>query len=130
MEDDYQKYSSKYSVSYMSNSKWLRLFRAVANSGIKVQRSKWHFIDSDNVLEYPMPEESELLDVRFQDGMFQPFEYKWIKSIFIPATFKPTPGVGFTIEQDTQGILSVIDKAGQFAAELTEGGLCICAYKE
>lgn len=130
MEDDYQKYNSLYSVSYMSNSKWLRLFKAVANSGVEVQRSEWHFIDSDNVLLYPMPQESQLMPERFQDGLFQPFEYKWIKSIFIPSSFKPTPGVGYTIEQDTACVLSAIQEAGQFATESIEGGLWIHAYKK
>ena len=84
MDDDYSKYSSKYSVSYMSNSKWLRLFKAVSKSGIEILRSEWYFIDSENTLQYPMPNESQLLEERFQDGLFLPFEYKWIKSIFIP----------------------------------------------
>ncbi|MEW7973704.1 MAG: hypothetical protein AB2794_08960 [Candidatus Thiodiazotropha endolucinida] len=130
MEDDYQKYNSQYSVSYMSNSKWLRLFKAVAGSGIEVQRSEWHFIDSDNVLLYPMPQESQLMAERFKDGLFQPFEYKWIKSIFIPSSFKPTLGAGYTVQQDTAGVLSAIQRTGQFATELTENGLWIHAYKK
>ena len=130
MEDDYQKHNSQYSVSFMSNSKWLRMFKAVANSNIEVQRSEWHFIDSDNVLHYPMPQESQLMAERFQDGLFQPFEYKWIESIFIPSSFKPKAGVGYIIEEDTKGVLSAIEQAGQFATELTEAGLWIHAYKK
>ena len=77
-----------------------------------------------------MPQESQLMAERFQDGLFQPFEYKWIKSVFIPSSFKPKAGVGYIIEQDTTSVLSAIEQAGQFATELTEAGLWIYAYKK
>ncbi|MBL4898839.1 MAG: hypothetical protein JKX76_04215 [Colwellia sp.] len=130
MDDDYRKFSARYSVSHMSNSKWLRLFRAVSESGIEIQKSNWYFIDSEDVLQYPMPNESQLFEERFEDGLFQPFEYKWIKSIHIPNQYKPTPGVGYIVEQDTRGLLAAISISGKFATEFDNIGLWILGYED
>jgi hypothetical protein len=47
-DDRYQKASSAYSVSLMSNTKWRKLFSALTRAGVKLERATWRFIDSSH----------------------------------------------------------------------------------
>jgi hypothetical protein len=127
-DDEYLKAASRFSVSYMSNAKWVRLFTAVARSGIKVDRAQWNMIEDDHAFWNRMPRESDLLPSRFQDGAFQPFEYKWIRSIFIPREYRPYPGIGYTRNQDVEGVRAAIEENGAFPLEDQGEGLLIKGY--
>jgi hypothetical protein len=127
-DDEYVKATARFSVSYMSNAKWVRLFTAVARSGITVERAQWNMIENDHAFWQRMPHESDLLPSRFQDGAFQPFEYKWIRSIFIPKEYRPYPDVGYTRHQDTNGVRAAIEEVGVFQLEDIDGGLVIKGY--
>jgi hypothetical protein len=50
---EYRKAASKYSASYMSNAKWLKLFRAVISTGVPLERVQWKFIDTEHFIECP-----------------------------------------------------------------------------
>jgi hypothetical protein len=77
-----------------------------------------------------MPREKDLLPTRFADGMFQPFEYRWLEWVFIPHEYKPHPGVGFIRKQDTEPLLNVINSVGQFEVEVSEEGIRLLAYRK
>ena len=59
----------------------------------------WHFMDSNHKVVQAFPQAHDLDVVRFADGRFQPFEYKWIDWIEIPRQYKPFPGIGLTRSQ-------------------------------
>ncbi|MFA7230786.1 MAG: hypothetical protein WC071_05910, partial [Victivallaceae bacterium] len=121
-EEEYIKYASNYSVSLMNNTKWIKLFMAINNAGIEIQNADFKFIDSDHILKQAFPKNYDLNDNRFNDGRFQPFEYKWIKEIFIPNEFKPIKDCGYTIKQNTKAIISELEKIGKFPIEEKEDG--------
>lgn len=129
MDIEYKKASQKYSVSHMNNSKWLKLFSAWAESGVEIEVSRWTFIDSDHEEIYSLPKSHDLLQNRFADGKFQPFEYKWILSIHIPRTYKPLSNVGFEHEQDIDQLKSIAKTLGKFPVFDTEHGIEIRGYE-
>jgi hypothetical protein len=129
-DDAYQQAASRYQVSYMSDAKWLRLFTAVARSGVVILRAHWSTLKDDWSLVREMPRESDLLPTRFRDGgTFPPFEYKWIFSILVPKERPPYPGAMTRAKQDIVGLRAAIEKAGAFQMEDTDEGLLILAYK-
>lgn len=126
---EYRRAVSKYSASYMSNTKWLKLFRAVNSAGVSLERVRWKFIDTEHFVEVSFPTERDLQLTRFSDGKFQPFEYRWLESVFIPHTFRPTVGVGYEKKQDTAAVLSALERAGQFPIEVSPEGVTIFGYR-
>jgi hypothetical protein len=129
-DEHYQKASRAYSVSLMNNTKWRKLFSSLARAGVKIERATWRFIDSNHEHVQGLPREDELAENRFQDGRFQPYEYKWIMSIEIPSQFRPIPGVGYAKEQPIDKLVEVLKAVGQFPIEQTSDGVVIVAYKK
>jgi hypothetical protein len=124
----YSKALAKYSASLMSDAKWLSFFRAITHAGITVERAEWRFIDSTHSIWQSFPSENDLLPTRFADGKFQPFEYRWLESIYVPSSFKSTVGVGYERHQDTGAIVDTLAKVGQFPIEESAGGITLQAY--
>jgi len=114
----------------MSNSKWYKLFVTWDKSGIEIEFSEWSFIGSDHKEVHRLPYENELYDERFSDGYFQPFEYKWIESIYIPNTYRPISGVGFERKQDIEGLIRSASTVGKFPIFRTSGGIEIRGYEK
>ena len=130
MDIEYQKIVKHYSVSHMNNTKWRKLFLCWAKSGIKIKFSEWSFIDSEHKVIHRLPYEKDLLENRFSDGHFQPFEYKWISTIYIPNSYKPVNKVGFMLEQDTGGLKEIAKSVGNFPIFLKNGGIEIRGYEK
>lgn len=126
---EYRKAASKYSASYMNNAKWLKLFRAVISAGVPLERVRWKFIDTEHFVEASFPGEQDLEPTGFADGKFQPFEYRWLESVFIPHAFKPKASVGYEKKQDTAAVLAALEKVGQFPVEVSPEGVTIRGYR-
>ena len=126
----YHKAVAKYSASFMSDAKWLKLFRTIIACGVSIERAEWFVIDSPHSFSQSFPSERDLLPTRFEDGKFQPFEYRWIESVYIPNRFKPTIGVGYEREQDTSAMVAALDAVGQFPIEEMDDGVRIYAYRK
>jgi hypothetical protein len=126
----YQKAVAKYSASFMSDAKWLKLFRTIIASGVSIEHAVWFVIDSPHSFTTSFPSEHDLLPSRFKDGKFQPFEYRWIESVYIPNRFKPIIGVGYEREQHTSAIITALDAVGQFPIEEMDDGVRIYAYRK
>ncbi len=129
MDLEYKKAAQKYSLSHMNNSKWLKLFSAWAESSIEIEVSHWRFIESDHEEIHRLPRKRDLMANRFADGQFQPFEYKWILSIAIPATYKPVKNVGFERKQDIDKLKSIARTLGLYPIFDTENGIEIRGYE-
>lgn len=126
---EYQEALAKYDASFMSDAKWLRLFQAVISAGLVIDRACWKFIDSEHSFWQSFPSGRDLMPTRFADGKFQPFEYKWIESVFIPARYKPIEGVGYEKTQDIQAIVAALESEGKFQVTESEAGITIHAYQ-
>jgi hypothetical protein len=129
-DEKYRKALSNYSASFMSDSKWLRLFRAINAAGISLPKVQWSYIDSDHSDWISFPEEHDLSAHRFADGKFQPFEYRWIESIFIPRRYQEIADVGYEEEQDADSVIEALSAAGQFEIAQSEDGITIYGYKK
>jgi hypothetical protein len=128
MEDDYLKYSARFSVSYMSNAKWRKLFIALAKADLNISKAEWSFIDSEHTMILPLPSKRDLLEYRFADGRFQPFEYKWILSIKIPRQFRLKDKVGYFVKQDVELIKRIASDLGEMPIFEIEEGIEIRGY--
>ncbi len=128
MEDDYLKYSKNFSVSHMSNAKWRKLFMAIAKADLNIHQAEWSFIDSEHTMNLPLPCERDLLESRFADGRFQPFEYKWILNIKIPRQFRLKDKVGYFVKQDVDLIKCIASGLGEMPIFETEDGIEIRGY--
>jgi hypothetical protein len=126
---EYSKALAKYSASFMNNAKWLSFFRAIIQAGIKVERAEWRFIDSTHSIWESFPDERDLLPTRFADGKFQPIEYRWLESVYIPNSFRPKAGVGYELRQDTGAMVNALAKVGQFPIEESATGIALQAYR-
>ena len=129
-ESRYSTARSKYSASLMSNAKWIKLFRAVLNSSIEINHAEWRYIDSPTTEWKRFPKEQDLGEKGFLDGLFQPYEYRWIESIFIPSSYRPAPGVGLEKSQDTSRLQSVLSEVGQFPIFQQNSGVVVLAYRK
>lgn len=130
MDLEYQKACNKYSVRYMSNSKWFKLFAAWADAGIEVEVSYWRFIDSEHEEVHCLPKSYDLLPHGFADGRFQPFEYKWILSVAIPQNYRPKSNVAFERSQDVEHLKSIAKELGHFPIFDLENGIEVRGYEE
>lgn len=130
MDIEYQKAVKEYSVSHMNNAKWRKLFIGWAKSGIKIEFTEWSFIGSEHKETHRLPHENELMDIRFSDGQFQPFEYKWIRTIYIPKSYRPVPNVGFERNQDIEGLKEIARKLGHFPIFEIVNGIEIRGYEK
>lgn len=129
MDLEYKKASQKYSLSHMNNSKWLKLFSAWAESGVDIEVSYWRFIESHHEEVHRLPSKQDLMVNRFADGQFQPFEYKWILSVAIPATYKPVNNVGFERKQDIEKLKSIANALGKYPIFDVENGIEVRGYE-
>jgi hypothetical protein len=127
-DDEYHRAAAKYSVSYMSDTKWRKLFLAVHRAGVGIERAIWRFIDSDRPFEMGLPREDELDATMIRDGRFQPTEYKWIESIFVPSEYRPRADVGYTKRQDVDGLVKVLQSVADFMLEKRLDGVAILGY--
>jgi hypothetical protein len=115
-------------ASYMSDTKWVRLFCGVVRAGVQIETAEWRILGSDHIFWEAFPGESELLPRRFSDGRFNNLEYRWIDRIFVPATYRPVKNVGYTKTQDIPALDRCLRDIGEFQIDLAADGLIIHAY--
>jgi hypothetical protein len=131
--DDHERWfkiACRFKLSCMSNAKWRKVFTAIATCGVEVRRCEFKCIDSAEVSVMPRaPLVRELMERRFADGMWQPFEYKWIEWFRFPRQFKPHPGVGLVVRQDVEALRDVIAGAAQACVELDDNYLWLFGYR-
>lgn len=131
--DDHRRWfkiASRFKLSCMSNAKWRKVFTAIAESAVEVRRCEFKCIDSDRVtVKDRGPRVTELMESRFADGMWQPFEYKWIEWFRFPRQFKPHPGVGLVVTQDVETLRAVITAAAHACVELDDLYLWLYGYR-
>ena len=126
--DPYQRARAAFSVAHMSNAKWRKALRAIATAELRLTRSEWKCIDSDHVMVHGIPHLTDILEGRFADGQFPPFEYKWIEWVRFPRTYKPHRGEVYEVAQDIEGLRQALETCGKLKIEVDESGLTLFAY--
>lgn len=127
-DDLYRQAIAQYSSSFMSNAKWLKLFRGIIQAEIHIERAEWRFIGSSHSTWQSFPSENDLFPTRFADGKFQPFEYRWLESIYIPERYRPISNVGYERQQDILAVTTALANAGQFRLDESMHGIIIHGY--
>jgi hypothetical protein len=133
-----EKLISKFSVSYMSNSKWRKLFRALNIHQDHIQKCI-----INTLFEGGMIEELTFTD-DFQEHLFETYMnnkitsdsviwYKEILNLEFPKKWGGKQSGALLppeiINQDTEMIKTKISSYGQFQWEDTDGSLFLLAYE-
>jgi hypothetical protein len=128
-QDPYQRARAAFAVAHMSNAKWRKVLRAIATTDLGLTRSEWKCIDSDHVLVHAIPRLADILENRFADGQFQPFEYKWIEWVRFPRSYRPHCGEVYEVRQDVEGLKHLLQACGKLRLIFDEAGLTLFAYE-
>ena len=126
-ERAYLRAVSRYKVRHMSNAKWRRVLTALAAVDPRPRVVEWRMIDCDHVFPFGFPHARDLLERRFADGMMQPFEYRWIESIRVPARYF-SKSHGLTLGQDLTGVRAALAGCGPLAVTDDDAGVTLHAY--
>lgn len=127
-ERRYQRAAGRFQYSWMSDTKWRKVFKAIAESGTNVTRCEYKCIDSDHVWQNRVPRLQDVEERCFADGAYQPFEYKWIEWFRFPRRYKPYKGIGYVVEQDVEALKTAIEAAAQARLELDDEYLWLYGY--
>jgi hypothetical protein len=73
-----------FSASFMSNSKWRRLFLAMAGSSPSISHLRWKFVGRDEAVTGTAPDADCLGDSYITRTSFSAFPYKEIEWIEVP----------------------------------------------
>jgi hypothetical protein len=128
-QDPYRRARAAFAVAHMSNAKWRKVLRVLATADVGFTRLEWKCIDSDHILIHGIPRLTDILENRFADGQFQPFEYKWIEWVRFPRTYRPYPGEVYEVRQDVEGLSQALAACGQLRLVLNDAGLTLFAYE-
>lgn len=126
--DRYAKARTAFSVAYMSDAKWYKVFKAIATANLGLAVAEWKFIDSDRLFSWGVPEVQDLLPDRLADGRFPPTEYKWIEWLRFPRHYRPDPSREVSVEQDLAGLRQVLVTVGKLQIESEPGHLTLFGY--
>lgn len=130
-DSEFWKLTKSYQHSYMSDTKWRKLFKALANLKEPIEHAEWKHVGAVNDYTFTsrLPKDGEYLDNRFADCHFQPDYFSRIEWIRIPATYKIKEGVGYEKYQDLDRIENALIKAGSFKYYRTKEDLKIVGYE-
>ncbi|GLK54908.1 hypothetical protein JOD31_002068 [Methylopila capsulata] len=123
-----------FSHAHMSDTKWRKLFLAVADAGLNARQAIVKFIDVDEPRPMAFPTAGALHPPRpYIDTMeFGPIELRaieWLEILAEAVTERRTPGTPPRREpQDLDGARAVIEKLGLFLLDDTPGGLRVIGY--
>ncbi|KZN45844.1 DUF6678 family protein, partial [Pseudoalteromonas luteoviolacea] len=109
--------SRKYSASYMSNTKWVKLFKAACPFYPEIQKMDYKLVYSDGIKSTGIEEYEEHIDD------------KWFIE---PAIYKEIEWIEFPFEGNTKLVefSEVLSRIGQFKMHNTSTGLRIIGYEK
>lgn len=121
--------------SYMSDTKWIKLFKAIAASNINLSHEKIKILTQAD--EYPFSlhlgvDESGKYTT---DGTCGPVALKEIEWVFVPAVYeierynRDEKLKSEFIQNDIHALKELIDGLGRFEYEFNEDGLKLYGYK-
>ena len=143
-KDRYQKKLEKkisaFSSSFMSNSKWTRLFAVLSQHHDVIEECLMKSIFDDQLRKIPIPNfafyANTFSDSGIKDVMVGgPSSFKtieWIefqRHVTTQRTARTESLEPFHSLQDIQKISDILDTVGQFAKEITEDKLIVYGYK-
>lgn len=123
----------KFDASFMSNTKWRKVFTVL--SVVPLKQAFWKYVDLDFELRTCFVDESDLMDRFIGDcGLAgAPLAYRRIEWVEIPRVgvdpcYENIPHMNF--EQDVDRVVSILKSTGEFELEQTERGIRIYGHKK
>ena len=119
-------------ASYMSNTKWRKLFRAIAD--LEINKCTWKLTDEKEPLDGHLPDPNVMGEDYVGDcgALNGPFSFNLIEWIHIPSKvgFRPYDKAPMQYNhQDIKEVERKINLAGNFQLEVDEDGVKIIAHK-
>lgn len=127
-ERRYLAHAARFQHSWMSNAKWRKVLSSIAATHSNVTQCEFKCIDSDYITKVRTPQGRDVEQVRFADGAFQPFEYRWLEWFRFPRCVKPHPGVGYVVEQEVERLKTEIEAAAEAMLTLDDEYLWLFGY--
>ena len=123
-----------YSSSFMSNSKWRKLFAVIHDGSIPLSACIWKLVEDKESKNGFIPDLDQLGEDYVGDcgALNGPFSFKEIEWLLLPSKVGHQPYDKAPIKyeyQDIEKIKKKIDTAGQFEYETTDEGIKIYGYK-
>ena len=124
----------KYSRSFMSNSKWRKLFSIVNESNVSFTHCHWKLITESSSKKGHLPDFNSLGNDHVGDcgALNGPFLFKSIEWVSVPMKFSYKPYKGAPTSHKLQSIehlVEQLDAIGKFEYEKSSEGLKIYGYK-
>lgn len=122
--------SNNFSSSFMSNTKWKKLFSALDVENILLKRVLLKRVNDHEAYETYMPKKEDLEGVWVSEGKNEyNYFYKEIEWIELICTVKPSNMPIQYFDQSIDEAEIIIRNLGQFEIERTRNGLRIYGYK-
>lgn len=124
----------QFSSSFMSNSKWRKIFSVINDGSIPLSACTWKLVTDNEPKKGFLPDIGQLGDDYVGDcgALNGPFSFKEIEWLFIPSMVGHRPYDKAPVKyeyQDIEKIKKLIDSIGQFEYESTDEGVKIYGYK-
>jgi len=122
-------------VSCMNNSKWSKLFKAVADSGISISGERVKTLGEQNTYSFSLHTGMDSAKGYTDDGRYPPVALKDIEWIFVPDICEKKRLnrdellSSRYISNDIYSLRQLIDSLGIYEYELSEEGLTIYGYR-
>ena len=124
----------KYSASFMSDSKWRKLFSVVNESNTELSHCVWKLVSKELPLNGHLPDFESLGEDFVGDcgALNGPFSFQEIEWLFLPTSYEFKPYENAPLKVLTQSIDHIVmqlNKLGKFEYEKSTKGLKIYGYK-
>jgi hypothetical protein len=126
----------RFTASFMSDSKWRRLFTILARPDLGIRQALWKFVDLETPLRFGLPDTEDLAGKLSRSGWFfepggeSPFKrIEWVEitRLDIPYGWEKIPHKHR--QQNVDTAVALLEEAGQFELESTELGVRIYGYR-
>jgi hypothetical protein len=123
--------SNNFNCSYMSNSKWIKLFKALDHEHINFNHISLKKINNLESIYTYMPK-SEDLETKWVSEGYNEFNYfyKEIEWIEFLTCYKPSNIPAQYVYQSIDEVCKIISSLGQFEMVETKDGFKILGYKK
>ena len=130
-----QALRKKYSCALMSNPKWQKLFKVMAEYGSQFSSIEYRFTDTDNIFFGDAPFTQEIWATAIDNavkGASGPIEYRHIESILIPYSYSYQEYENAPLKTrklNLNKFVEALNEVGNFPITETEKGIVIHGYK-
>ncbi len=106
---------ARFQSSYMSNAKWRKALRILANPELGAREYRWKFVADEGIYTTAVVGENELDQAHLGDGRFLPYVYREIEWREVQTA-------------QASEVIAVLARAGRFSVQPCEIGVRLMGY--